>query len=153
MTEELQKGYMLYLDKVTDDTNDLPPYIVRAGKELQESGYLTAGDFFERLDDVEVLHLTTLMNSVNTADFKLYNVDSEEAGRNLYHLSLVCFVLALGEGEVQITPEFLHESMKALFVLIAVENLYREGKVLVFRENFTILESQRPVAQVIKGQM
>lgn len=153
MTEELQQGYVLYLDKIVENASDLPPYLVRAGKELQESGYLTAGDFFERLDDVEVLHLTTLMNSVHTADFRVYSVDTEEAGRNLYHLSLVCFVLALGEGEVQITPEFLHESMKALFILIAVENLYREGKVLVFRENFTILESKRPVAQVIKGQM
>jgi hypothetical protein len=153
MNEEMQQGYMLYLDKIVEDGSDLPTYLVRAGKELQQCGYLTAGDFFERLDDVEVLHLTTLMNSVHTADFRLYSVDSEEAGKSLYHLSLVCFLLALGEGEVQITPEFLHESMKALFILIAVENLYREGKVLVFRENFTILESKRPVAQVIKGQI
>lgn len=149
---EVEQGYMVYLDKIIEGT-ELPSCLVRAAKDLQESGYLTTGDFFERLEDVEVLELTTLMNSVNTADFKLYSIQSEEAGRNLYHLSLICFVLALGEGEVQITPSFLHEAMKALFVLIAVENLYREGKVLVFRENFTILESNRPVAQVIKGQM
>lgn len=150
---EFEQGYMLYLDKIVEDGNDLPTYLVRAGKELQQCGYLTAGDFFERLEDVEVLHITTLMNSVNTQDFHKYALDSEEAGRNLYHLSLICFVLALGEGGVQITPSFLHEAMKALFILIAVENLYREGKVLVFRENFTILESNRPVAQVIKGLM
>jgi hypothetical protein len=150
---ETEQEYMIYLDKIVEGSADLPSCLVRAAKELQESGYLTTGDFFEKLEDVEVLELTTLMNSVNTADFKLYSIQSEEAGRNLYHLSLICFVLALGEGEVQITPSFLHEAMKALFVLIAVENLYREGKVLVFRENFTILESNRPVAQVIKGQM
>ena len=149
---EVEQGYMVYLDKIAEGT-DLPTCLVRAAKDLQESGYLTTGDFFERLEDVEVLELTSLMNSVNTQDFQKYALESEEAGRNLYHLSLICFVLALGEGEVQITPSFLNEALKALFMLIIIENLYREGKVLVFRENFTILESNRPVAQAIKGLM
>lgn len=149
---EVEQGYMVYLDKIIEGA-DLPTCLVRAAKDLQESGYLTTGDFFERLEDVEVLELTSLMNSVNTKDFHKYALDSEEAGRNLYHLSLICFVLALGEGEVQITPSFLNEALKALFLLIIIENLYREGKVLVFRENFTILESNRPIAQAIKGQM
>ena len=149
---EIEQGYMVYLDKIIEGT-DLPTCLVRAAKDLQESGYLTTGDFFEQLEDVEVLELTSLMNSVNTQDFHKYALESEEAGRNLYHLSLICFVLALGEGEVQITPSFLNEALKALFMLIIIENLYREGKVLVFRENFTILESNRPIAQAIKGLM
>lgn len=144
------QGYMIHLHKILESNEDLPVCLVRAAKELREHGYLTAGDFFEKLDDVEVLLLAVMMDTINTQDFQLYHVDNEEAGRNLYHLSLICFVLALGEGVVELTPEFLHEAMQALFVLIAVENLYRRGKVVVFRENFSILEATRPVARVIK---
>lgn len=143
-------GYYLHLEKI-ENAKDLPEYIVRAGKELRESNYLTAGEFFDKLDDVEVLHLATLMNSVTTIGTGIYKVDSEEAGKNLYHLSLLCFVLALGEGIVELDTEFVDNAMQALFTLIAVENMYRRGEVEIFRENFSIVESFKPIARVIKG--
>jgi hypothetical protein len=149
-TDYEPQGYYLHLDKIINAT-DLPEYIVRAGKELRESSYLTAGDFFEKLDDVEVLHLAVLMSTIRTDDFKQYIVDNDEAGRNLYHLSLLCFVLALGEGIVELSPDFLHEAMQALFLLISVENMHRRGEVQVFRENYSVLESFKPIARVIKG--
>ena len=46
---------------------------------MQENGYLTAGDFFEKLDDVEVLLLGVMMDSVKTDDFQTYKVDTELA--------------------------------------------------------------------------
>jgi hypothetical protein len=149
-TDYKPEGYYLHLDKIVNAT-DLPTYLVRAGKELQESGYLTAGEFFEKLDDVEVLHLGVLMDSVHTVSLGTYKVDSDEAGKNLYHLSLLCFVLALGEGIVELDTNFIDGAMQALFVLIAVENMYRRGAVEVFRENFSIVESFKPVAKVIAG--
>jgi hypothetical protein len=144
------EGYYLHLDKIVAAT-DLPEFIIRAGKELQESGYLTAGDFFEKLDDVEVLLLGVMMDSVKTDDFQNYRVDTADAERNLYHLSLICFVLALGEGIVELDTDFIHGAMQALWVLIAVENMYRRGAVQVFRENFSVVESFYPVAKVITG--
>lgn len=149
-TDYKPDGYYLHLDKIVNAT-DLPTYIIRAGKELQQSGYLTAGEFFEKLEDVEVLHLGVLMDSVHTVNLGTYKVDSDEAGMNLYHLSLLCFVLALGEGMVELDTDFLDGAMQALFVLIAVENMYRRGAVEVFRENFSIVESFKPVARVITG--
>ena len=149
-TDYKPDGYYLHLDKIENAT-DLPEYIVRAGKELRESGYLTAGEFFEKLDDVEVLHLAVLMNSVRTLGVGQYQIDSDEAGKNLYHLSLLCFVLALGEGIVELDTEFVDNAMQALFTLIAVENMYRRGEVEIFRENFSIVESLKPIARVIKG--
>lgn len=144
------EGYYLNLDKIVAAT-DLPECIVRAGKELQENGYLTAGDFFEKLDDVEVLLLGVMVDSVKTDDFQTYKVDTEIAEKYLYQLSLLCFVLALGEGIVELDTDFIHESMQSLWTLIAVENMYRRGEVQVFRESFSIIESFYPVAKVIGG--
>ena len=144
------EGYYLHLDKVVA-AKDLPDCIVRAANELVENGYLTAGDFFEKLDDVEVLLLGVMVDSVKTDDFQTYKIDTEEAGRNLYQLSLLCFVLALGEGIVELDTEFIHEAMQALWTLIAIENMYRRGEVQVFRESFSVVESFYPVAKVLGG--
>jgi len=150
--EYTPQGYMVHLDTILASQNKLPTYIIRAAKELRETSYLTAGDFFEKLEDVEVLHLAVLMNSLQMTKEGNFIFDSREVSENLYHLSLVCFLLALGEGSVEVTPELLQELLLNLFLLIAVENLYRRGKVEVFRENFSVIDSFRPIARVIKGE-
>jgi hypothetical protein len=145
-------GFAVDLEKIATAGDRLPTYLVRAAKELQESTFLTAGDFFERLEDVEVLHLAVLMNTIrSTQSSGEYMADTVEAQQFLYWLSLLCFILALGEGTVEMTPELLQECLMALFLLIAVENLYRRGKVEVFRENFSVLESFKPIARDISG--
>ncbi len=145
-------GFAVDLEKIATAGDKLPTYLVRAAKELQECSFLTAGDFFERLEDVEVLHLAVLMNTIrSTNSSDGYKVDTAEAEQYLYWLTLLCFILALGEGTVEMTPELLNECLMALFLLIAIENLYRRGKVEVFRENFSVLESFKPIARRIDG--
>ena len=145
-------GFAVDVNKIANSGDRLPTYLVRAAKDLQENSFLTAGDFFERLEDVEVLHLAVLMNTIrSTLASGEYTANTNEAQQYLYWLSLVCFILALGEGTVEMTPELLQDCLKALFLLIAVENLYRRGKVEVFRENFSVLESFKPIARNISG--
>lgn len=141
-------GSMVQLHKIIA-AKDLPHYIVRAAKDIKYGGYLPAGEFFEKLDDVEVLELACTMNNVYTSNFEQFDLPNNRAFKDLYHLSLLCFVLALGEGIVEVDEVMLQEYLKALFVLIAVETMYREGTVGVFRENYSVVESLKPIAKVI----
>lgn len=142
------EGYYLHLDKIESAT-DLPDFIVRLAKEIRACGFVTAGEFFEKLDDVEVLMLGVMMDSIGRDEKGDFVLKTEDAGVNLYHLSLLCFALALGEGLVELDDAFIYGAMHALFILIAVENMYRRGKVIVFRENFSVVESLKPVAKII----
>jgi hypothetical protein len=142
-------GSMVQLHKIVE-AKDLPTYIVRAAKDIKYGGYLPAGEFFEKLDDVEVLELACTMNNVYTNNFEQFDLPNNRAFKDLYHLSLLCFVLALGEGIVEVDEVILQEYLKALFVLIAVETMYREGKVEVFRENYSVVESLKPIAKIIR---
>jgi len=144
------EGYFLHLHKVEEAT-DIPECIVKAAKEVRSCGFMTTGDFFEKLDDVEVLLLAVMMDTIKFDDKQDYVLTTENAGLNLYHLSLLCFVLALGEGIVELDTDFVHGAMQALFTLIAVENMHRRGEVIVFRENYSVVESVRPIAKVVKG--
>lgn len=141
-------GSMVQLHKIIADKN-LPQYIVRAAKDIKYGGYLPAGEFFEKLDDVEVLELACTMNNVHTTNFEQFELRNERAFKDLYHLSLLCFVLALGEGVVEVDEAFLHDAIQALFVLIAVEAMHRKGAVEVFREHYSVIESFKPIAKVI----
>lgn len=143
--------FMLNLNKISSDEK-LPTFLRKAATEVQASGYLTAGDYFEKLEDVEVLQLAVMMNTVRPIDNSAYRTETPEAAIYLYLLSLLCYVLALGEGTVELDPSELNEALHSLFIVIAVENLYRRGEVQVFRENFSVLESFRPIARVIKGK-
>jgi hypothetical protein len=64
---------------------------------------------------------------------------------DIENLTLLCFILALGEGEIEVTSEMLSEMLQYLFVLIGIENSYREGKVEVLRKNYSLFGGDRPV--------
>lgn len=125
----------------------LPSWILKAAFELNVGGYLPAGEFFEKLDDEEVQHMRICAKNVDTTNYKEFKVESFNAEKNLENLALLCFLLAIGEGEVNITPSSLSEMLESLFLLISIEHLHRTGELDVIRENYSLLDGSRSVVK------
>ena len=141
--------YFLQLNKVIQDKT-LPIYILKAVNKLKADTYLTAGDYFALLDEVDLKNLRSAVANITTTDYKEFEIQHSEAEKDLANLSLLCFVLALGEGEAEITPEALQVMLQCLVALIKIESLYRAKHIEVKRENFSILDIDKPIAKAIK---
>jgi hypothetical protein len=140
--------YSLDVDKILK-TKLLPPFVTKAAYYLREAGYLTAGEYFEKISDLELIELAAAASLVRTKNFKEFEVASQEEETNLYHLTLLCFLLAVGEGELFLSPEDLHMAMGCLFTIISVEVMYRKGQVEIYRENYSLMEPDLPIAKTL----
>ena len=137
---------VLNLNKILESKN-MPNWVLLAAFELTQSNYLTAGDYFEKLDDVEVYEIKNAVDYIKTDNFHQFNLYSEQAMQDLENLSLLCFILALGEGEPEMTQSALSSMLEYLFLLVNIENNYREGKVDVIRNNYSLLTVDKPVVK------
>jgi hypothetical protein len=140
----------LNLDKVLENKR-LPNWVLKAAFEVRQHQFLPAGDYFEKLDDVEVYEIQNSLNYINTIDFEQFNVFSENSREDLENLSLLCFILALGEGEVEMTTSGLSSMLAHLFLLVKLESAHRDGKIDVVRENYSIFATNKSVIQNRKG--
>ncbi len=137
---------IISVEKVLENKK-LPPWVLKAAFELKVGGYLPAGEFFEKLDDEELQHMRICAKNVSTENFKDFKVQSFNAEQNLENLALLCFLLALGEGDVEVTPNSLSDMLESLFLLISIEYLYRNGEVDVIRENYSVIDGNRSVVK------
>lgn len=127
------------------NTKGLPSWVYKAAFELKVGGYLPTGEFFEKLDDVELEHLRECAKNISTKDFFSFETMSREAEENLEYLCLLCFILAVGEGEVELTPDMLSTLLESLFIFISIEYMYRQKEIDVTRENYSLLDGSKPV--------
>lgn len=143
-------GDMVYLDKVLANPA-LPTYILKAAKELTYSVYMTTGEYFDKLDDVEVLELKLAVDGIITEDFITFKYLTPQSKLDMYHLTLLTMLLLRGEGVIEVHANEIREPLAGLFTLIRIEDLYRSGKLEVFRDNFTITDiyETRPIARSI----
>ena len=125
----------------------LPNWILKGAFELKSTGFLPAGNYFEDLDDVEVYEIKNALDYIHTDNYKQFEILSQQAQEDIENLTLLCFILALGEGEIEVTSEMLSQMLQYLFVLIGIENSYREGKVEVLRKNYSLFGGDRPVVK------
>ena len=127
------------------NTKGLPSWVYKAAFELKVGGYLPTGEFFEKLDDVELEHLRECAKNISTKDFFSFETMSREAEENLEYLCLLCFILAVGEGEVELTPDMLSTLLESLFIFISIEYMYRKGEIDINRENYSLIDGNKPV--------
>ena len=138
---------ILNIEKVLQNKK-LPNWVLKAAFEIKQSQYLPTGDYFEKLDDVEVYEIKSALNYINTNNFEQFNIYSQQAKEDLENLSLLCFILALGEGEVEMTAVGLSSMLEFLFLLINIENSHREGKTEVIRKNYSLFDSSKAVIKL-----
>jgi hypothetical protein len=136
----------IQIDKVLADKK-LPNWVLKAAFEVKYSGFLPTGEYFEKLDDVELLEIKNSLEYINTENYLQFEVMSEQSEVDLQNLTLLCFILALGEGDVEITSESLSGMLQYLFLLVGIESSYREGKVDVHRENYSLYGGNKPVVR------
>lgn len=137
---------IISVDKVLEDKK-LPSWLYKAAFELKVGGYLPTGEFFEKLDDEELENLRYRASTVITPNFKTFDIESQDAEDNLKHLALLCFLLALGEGEVEVVPNTLSSMLESLLSIITIDSLHRQSKVEVIRENYSLFETKRQLVR------
>lgn len=144
---EVDKNFrVISIDKILTNKK-LPNWVLKAAFEVKHSGFLPAGEYFEKLDDVELYEMTSALEYIHTANFKQFNILSQQAEQDLQSLSLLCFILALGEGEIEVDADSLSSMLQYLFLLVSIESLHREGKVEVIREHYSLFGGDKPVVR------
>lgn len=146
MNEVIKNFRLISIDKILTDKK-LPNWVLKAAFEVKHSGFLPAGEYFEKLDDVEIYEMTSALEYIHTANFEQFNVLSKQAEEDLQSLSLLCFILALGEGELEVNPDSLSSMLQYLFLLVNVEDMHRQGKVDIIRENYSLFGGDKPVVR------
>jgi hypothetical protein len=137
---------LISIDKILTNKK-LPNWVLKAAFEVKHSGFLPAGEYFEKLDDVEIYEMASALEYIHTANFQQFNVLSQQAEEDLHSLSLLCFVLALGEGEIEVDSDSLSSMLQYLFLLVNIESMHREGKVEVIREHYSLFGGDKPVVK------
>jgi hypothetical protein len=146
LNEVVKNFRLISIDKILTDKK-LPNWVLKAAFEVKHSGFLPAGEYFEKLDDVEIYEMASALEYIHTANFQQFNVLSEQAEKDLSSLSLLCFILALGEGEIEVNPDSLSSMLQYLFLLVNIESMHREGKVEVIREHYSLFGGDKPVVK------
>ncbi len=144
---EIVKNFRLIDVRKILANKKLPNWVLKAAFEVNHCGFLPAGEYFEKLDDVEIYEMVTALEYINTVNFKQFQVLSQQAQEDIENLSLLCFILALGEGEIEVDLDLLSSMLQYLFLLVSIESLQREGKVEVIRENYSLFGGDKPVVR------
>lgn len=146
MNEAVKNFRLISIDKILTNKK-LPNWVLKAAFEVKHSGFLPAGEYFEKLDDVEIYEMASALEYIHTGNFKQFNILSQQAEEDLNSLSLLCFILALGEGDVEVDHESLSSMLEYLFLLVNIETMHREGKVEVIREHYSLFGGDKPVVR------
>lgn len=137
---------MIVLDfDLISKSENLPEYIHKAVAILNETGYLPAGEFFSKLDNVDVYELDNTFQNMNSKNYRQFMITEEQQALDLKHIALLCFILSHGEGESGINAESLPLLIQNLEMLVAVETVYRKGNCDVFYENYSLFDVSRVV--------
>lgn len=141
-----EQVFLLDLDRILK-SEELPGYVIKAAQHLKSNSYLPAGEFFCKLDDVEVYELSNAFDNIRSKNYRQFTISDSQQATDLKTIALLCFLLATGEGEVGLNPDLLPSLMTNLEVLTIVENLHRKQTVEVFHQNYSLFDVSKPIAK------
>ena len=141
-----EQVFLLDLDRILK-SEELPSYVIKAAQHLKSNNYLPAGEFFCKLDDVEVYELSNAFDNIRSKNYRQFTISDSQQEKDLKVITLLCFLLAVGEGEVGMNPDLLPSLMTNLEVLTIVENFHRKQTVEAFHQNYSLFDVSRPIAK------
>lgn len=104
-------------------------------KQIQETQYISTGDFFRNLSDSDIQYLCDAIEDANVMEDDEYMEDER-----VDELLLLTMMLSQGEGGEEDSIEELQRKMNAFCALAITTSLSRKGLVDVFYENFSLQE-------------
>ena len=148
------KPYVLNLEVIKN--NQEFPHVIRAlASHLQNEPFFTAGKFFEYISKNDLLEIKRILDNCNPkvdAESHLFILESEQQEKDLYLGALLTFLLAFGEGESIISAKVLQPAMNNLQGLVEAEYQALQGKMLLNRRNYSVLDDQKVIAtRITKG--
>ena len=132
--------FVIILDKVLAKTSKASDYCKKAAMHLQEFQVLPCGMFLGGLAKKDIEEPQEALEVASTLKDNQFIVQSEEQERHLQNLTLCAMLLAMGEGSVMMTPEIVHEATVGLCIMAQLEILYREGKIILYRDQMSVFE-------------
>lgn len=146
------KPYVLNLEVIKN--RDEFPHCIRAlASHLQNEPFFTAGKFFEYISKNDLLEIKRILDNCNPKvdeGTKLFILESKQQEQDLYLGALLTFMLAFGEGESIISAKTLQPAMENLQALVEAEYQALQGKVILNRRNYSVLDDQRVIATRLK---
>lgn len=148
------KPYVLNLEVIKN--NQEFPHVIRAlAAHLQNEPFFTAGKFFEYISKNDLLEIKRILDNCNPKiheESHLFILESEQQEKDLYLGALLTFLLAFGEGESIISAKVLQPAMNNLQGLVEAEYQALQGKMLLNRRNYSVLDDQKVIAtRITKG--
>ena len=146
------KPYVLNLEVIKN--NQQFPHVIRAlAAHLQEEPFFTAGKFFSYISKNDLLEIKRILDNCNPKvdeGTKLFILESQQQEQDLYLGALLTFMLAFGEGESIISARTLQPAMENLQALVEAEYQALQGKVVLNRRNYSVLDDQKVIATRIR---
>ncbi len=146
------KPYVLNLE-VIKNNNEFPHVIRALASHLQGNPFFTAGKFFEYISKNDLLEIKRILDNCNPKiDEKthLFILESEQQEKDLYLGALLTFLLAFGEGESIISAKILAPAINNLQALVEAEYQALQGKVILNRKNYSVLDDGKVIATRIR---
>ena len=146
------KPYVLNLEVIKNQQQF--PHVIRAlAAHLQEEPFFTAGKFFSYISKNDLLEIKRILDNCNPKvdeSTQLFILESEQQEKDLYLGALLAFMLAFGEGESIINSSTLVPAMNNLQALVEAEYQALQGKVVLNRRNYSVLDDQKVIATRIR---
>lgn len=126
--------YTLNIEKCINDKT-LPTVLRMLFVELRDCGYVHVGKFFGEMSraDLDTLRMLADYTHPDNED-----VTEEEEKMGYETMALLGMALMTGEGH-ELSEENCENGLKLALSYTAIETLYREGLVEVFRDNWSMV--------------
>lgn len=125
--------------------SDYPSVVRMAARQLKHEGYLSVGSFLKSLSTEDLTMLVYFCEAVTSDE-----ADSDDATsthRKVLVLTVLTFLLALGEGTVELTAENINKFVNTTTTFIILESLWRKGLIELEHDKLSYSDQNAIIAR------